>query len=228
MEPFPRRLLIAWLRLFFKHLYTTFAWTYDFVANVTSVGQWQNWQRAALIDLPEGELLEIGHGPGHMLLTLSQRDRRPIGLDASPQMARIASRRLRNHGQPLNLIQAIAQRLPFPGEYFMCVVSTFPSEYIFDPKTLAEVTRVLQPGGVLIVVGVVKIIGRSIPDRFAAWLYRVTGQAGELSENWAEPLERHGLSARLARIQQPRAEVLRVVATKPNNRMAFAPSSPPA
>jgi ubiquinone/menaquinone biosynthesis C-methylase UbiE len=217
MEPFPRRLLIAWLRLFFKHLYTTFAWAYDFVANVTSIGQWQNWQSAGLIDLPEGGLLEIGHGPGHLLLTLSQDDRRPIGLDASPQMVRIASRRLKHHGQSLNLIQAVAQRLPFPSEYFMCVVSTFPSEYIFDPKTLAEITRVLQPGGVLIVVGVVKITGTSIPDRWAAWLYRVTGQAGELGENWAEPLERHGLSARLECVKQPRAEILRVVAMKPSN-----------
>lgn len=32
------------------------------------------------------------------------------------------------------------------------MVSTFPSEYIYDPNTVAEIARVLRPGGRLIVI----------------------------------------------------------------------------
>src|SRR6202011_2978379 len=35
---------------------------------------------------------------------------------------------------------------------FDAVVSTFPSEYIYDPLTIAEVERVLRPGGRLVIV----------------------------------------------------------------------------
>ena len=35
---------------------------------------------------------------------------------------------------------------------FDTVISTFPSEYIYDPDTIAEVVRVLRPGGRFIVV----------------------------------------------------------------------------
>src|SRR5437667_8865497 len=50
------------------------------------------------------------------------------------------------------VLQGSAQRLPFTSASFDTVVSTFPSEYIYDPDTIAEVERVLRPGGRLIVV----------------------------------------------------------------------------
>jgi hypothetical protein len=36
------------LRFFFHHFYHGFAWTYDFVAAVVSIGRWQHWGFAAL------------------------------------------------------------------------------------------------------------------------------------------------------------------------------------
>jgi SAM-dependent methyltransferase len=50
------------------------------------------------------------------------------------------------------VLQGSAQRLPFNAASFDTVVSTFPSEYIYDPATIAEVERVLRPGGRLIVI----------------------------------------------------------------------------
>lgn len=214
MESVIRRFTRAFLRSFFKHLYTTFAWAYDFVAWFTSMGQWQTWQSAALKDLPPGDLVELGPGPGQLLLKLLRSERNVLGIDVSPQMARLATRRLKRFDLPLVVSIAKAQRLPLPSERFSSVISTFPSEYIFDPDTIAEVWRVLQPGGVLIIVGVSQITGKSIPDRFAAWLYRITGQSGEPGDEWISPFERQGFSTDLDRVRQPRAIVLRAVARK--------------
>ena len=205
------------MRFFFKHLYTTIAWAYDFVAWTSSMGQWRSWQSVAIQDLPQGDLIELGPGPGHLLLQLAEVGRNVIGVEVSPQMIRLAARRLRQNDFPVRLVRAHAQRLPLPGGMFGAVISSFPSEYIFDPLTLSEALRVLRPGGVWIIVGVARITGRSLPDRFAACLYRFTGQSGEPQTGWDDALRKVGFDAHLERVQLPRAEVLRVVATKPKD-----------
>src|SRR5205085_6405329 len=58
----------------------------------------------------------------------------------------------RNVGAGSRVLQGSAQYIPFPDAAFDTVVSTFPSEYIYDPDTIAEVERVLRPGGRLIVI----------------------------------------------------------------------------
>jgi ubiquinone/menaquinone biosynthesis C-methylase UbiE len=214
MESLTKRFLRASLRLFFKHLYTTFAWAYDLVAWTSSIGQWKTWQSVALETLPNDNILELGHGPGHLLLKIAQNNQAGYGVEASAQMGRIAAKRLQKHGYKSHVIQALVQRLPLMSEYFSGVLSTFPSEYIIDPETLSEVWRVLQPGGKFVIVSSARITGRNLPDRLAAWLYRITGQSGELQDGWAEPLERLGFSARLDYVKVQRATVLRVVACK--------------
>ena len=225
MERFAGKFLKKLLRLFFNQLYTRFAWAYDLVAWTTSIGQWKTWQSAAIEILPDGDLLEVGHGTGHLLLNLVRGKRKIIGVDPSIQMGRIAARRLTRNGYRPKVIRSVVQHLPFPGGHFSCVLSTFPSEYIFDPDTLSEVQRVLQPGGVFIVVCAVYIVGRSIPDRFAAWLYRITGQTGKPGDNWSQPLDRLGFHSQLHYVQQERAVVLRIVARKSHSQSGFAPSA---
>src|SRR5437764_5384152 len=58
----------------------------------------------------------------------------------------------RNVGAGNRVLQGSAQHLPFPDASFDTVVSTFPSEYIYDPDTISEVERVLRPGGRLMVI----------------------------------------------------------------------------
>jgi ubiquinone/menaquinone biosynthesis C-methylase UbiE len=225
MESPSQKLLRAVLRLFFEKLYTTFAWAYDLVAWMSSMGQWPNWQSAAIDDLPEGDILEIGHGTGHLLLRLMRLDRNVVGIDPSTQMTRIATKRLRRTGYNPLVIRSEAQRLPLPKECFPVIISTFPSAFIFDPDTLGEVYRVLQSEGVFVIVGSVRITGKGLHDRFAAWLYRITGQAGDIMEGWDQPFRKHGFSAQLEEVVQQRAIVFRVVAIKNAKRRLFAPSA---
>jgi ubiquinone/menaquinone biosynthesis C-methylase UbiE len=204
------------LATFFRHLYTDLAQFYDLVAWLSSMGQWRQWGEVALKDLSPGRVLELGHGPGHLLAKLSESDHPFVGLDPSSRMARIAGQRLIKAGSDLKLVRGRAQDLPFSKQVFQTLISTFPSEYILAEATLIEARRVLAPGGVLIIVGLIEITGKSLPDRFSRWLYRITGQSGMLENHWLSFLEGAGFRLELEPINLPRSRVTRIVAQKSN------------
>jgi len=187
----------AVLRLFFRLLYNEFAWTYDFVAWIVSSGRWKRWVISCLPYLEGPRVLELGHGPGHLLLALAENGNIPVGVDASPQMSRQAQRRFRKKLQPkstVHLIQAKSPFLPFTDQSFDQVVATFPTEYIFTSDTLREIKRLLKYGGSLIVLPVAWITGHRWLDRLAAGLFRVTGQAPEWDERMLIPFIQAGFS----------------------------------
>jgi ubiquinone/menaquinone biosynthesis C-methylase UbiE len=211
------RLILFLFRTIFYLLYHQFAWTYDFVAAAVSLGRWKDWVQSALPYL-DGRILEIGYGPGHLQLSLHEKGLSVFGLDESRQMARQASRRLYKKGFPSNLSRGYAQHLPFPKNVFDTVVTTFPSEYIFDPQTLMEIRRVLVTGGKLIVVPMAWITGKRIHERLAAWLFRVTGEApgrpGTISTAMRDRLVRAGFEVRSELIGMRSSQVLVVIATR--------------
>jgi ubiquinone/menaquinone biosynthesis C-methylase UbiE len=99
-----------------------------------------------------------------------------VGLDASPQMLAITRRKLAHAGQPGRLVRAVAQALPFSATSFDSVVAIFPTEYIFDGATLAEVQRVLRPGGRLVVALAASFSDDGLYQRLVDLLYRLTLQ----------------------------------------------------
>lgn len=212
-----RKLIAVFMRFFFKQLYTTISWSYDFVAWASSMGQWQAWQHAALIEFKPGLILEIGHGPGHVLLDFIEQGHKIVGVDASQQMTRIANRKLQAIGGGPVVVQGQGQFLPFKQASFSGVVATFPSEYIVDFETLASIHHVLKPAGKLVIIGLSKITGKGLHDRFAAWLYRITGLSDNPEhafQNWIRSIEDVGFSTRMEIVSQPRADVLRLIAFK--------------
>lgn len=210
------RLVRAVMRFFFRLLYNELAWTYDWVSVFVSMGQWRAWQRTALNFLRGRRVLEIAHGTGNLLLDLSALGFYPVGLDRSSAMGRLAARKLAAHGLALPLLRAQVQALPFGEASFPSLLSTFPAEFILEPDAIAEIYRVLQPGGVFVCVPAAQITGPKLPDRFADWLFRVTGQT---AGDWFEPLlDRYaqaGFIARLERVQLPRSTVTILLAEKP-------------
>jgi ubiquinone/menaquinone biosynthesis C-methylase UbiE len=149
------------------------------------------------------------------LLRLAKAGRTAIGVDVSPQMGRIAARRLARAGLARPLLRGRAQALPLRASSFDGIISTFPSAYIVDPATMAEAARILRPRGAFIIVPGAYVSGRSVPDRLAAWVNRVTGEAQELPEGWTHPFEAHGFEASLERVRLARSEVLCITARKP-------------
>jgi ubiquinone/menaquinone biosynthesis C-methylase UbiE len=209
------RLISSLLRFFFQLLYHQFAWTYDFVAAVVSLGRWKGWVRSALTYL-SGRVLEIGYGPGHLQLWLHERGLAAFGLDESRQMARQASRRLHGKGFYNSLACGYAQALPFPKNSFETVAATFPAEFIFEGQTLAEIRRVLVPGGRLVIVATAWITGKKVFERLAAWLFEVPGQAGAIEKvlpDMKGRIQASGFKVRHEVVKYSGSRVLVIVAT---------------
>jgi SAM-dependent methyltransferase len=142
--------LRKWL---FETLYKN-RYLYRFASTVPFAGQWRVWQRLVLPRIQGLDVLELGCGLGDLLADMLKAGYNCRAIEQSPEMlaAARATLRRRKVGQPIWVIQGIAQHLPFSDASFDTVVSTFPSEYIYDPDTIAEVERVLRPGGRLIVI----------------------------------------------------------------------------
>jgi ubiquinone/menaquinone biosynthesis C-methylase UbiE len=99
-----------------------------------------------------GDVLEVAVGTG---LNLDQypKEVRLTGIDLSEQMLDIARDRARELGRTVELRQGDANALPFDDASFDTVVCTFGLCAIPDiDAALDEMTRVLRPGGKLILV----------------------------------------------------------------------------
>jgi len=210
----PKHVLIVLLRLFFYLLYHQFAWTYDLVAFIVSTGAWQSWVKSVLPYLKGPRTLEIGFGPGHLLLKLQQESVAAFGLDESSQMAHIARRRILAINQHPNLIRGRAEYLPFATESLHQVVMTFPAEFLLKQTTFSEIKRVLLSGGSAIVLPIAWITGRKPWERAAAWLNQITGQAPEWDERLLQPLKNLGFDITWKMVDFASSRVLIVQLTK--------------
>jgi ubiquinone/menaquinone biosynthesis C-methylase UbiE len=205
------------LKFFFDFLYHRGSWTYDFVAASVSLGRWKDWVASVLTYISGERVLELGHGPGHLIIALNNIGISAYGLDESVEMGRLASTNLHKRGLPQRLVTGLAQQLPFPGEIFQQVISTFPTQYIISPETLAEVYRLLEPGGSLIVLPVAWITGKAWYDRFAAGLFRITGQAPEWDARFLEPFIEAGFQVQIQYRFANSSKILILLALKPQN-----------
>ena len=162
------------------------------MAASVSLGHWKDWVYSVVPHLSGPKVLELGHGPGHLLQRLSENEILAFGIDESPTMGIIASNRLqRKKGNSL-LIRGYAQYEPFPTNTFHQIVATFPSEFITDPKTLDEAFRVLLPGGKLIILPFIRINGKGFIERAVSWLFRLTDQSPKWSDRFLIPFTKAG------------------------------------
>lgn len=140
-------------RWLFETLYRN-KYLYRFASTVPFAGQWRTWQRQIFPRLQGHDILELGCGLGDLLADMLTVGYTCHAVEHSPQMSAAARETLqkRGVGSPHLVIQGSAQKLPFAPASFDTVVSTFPSEYIYDLRTIEEVVRVLRPGGRLIVI----------------------------------------------------------------------------
>lgn len=116
-------------------------------------------QRAAVLRLlglePGQAVLDIGSGPGLLARELADAvgpTGRVCGLDLSEPMLEMGRRRCADRPQ-VSFEQGDAATLPFEAGAFDVVVTTQVYEYVADiPGALAEVARVLRPGGLVAIL----------------------------------------------------------------------------
>jgi SAM-dependent methyltransferase len=99
-------------------------------------------------------VLEIGCGAGHLTVELARRGLTVRAVDASPEMVRSTTELLSEHGLDRGVTVQVADvhALPFAGASFELVVAVGVIPWLHSPgDAVAEMARVLRPGGRLVV-----------------------------------------------------------------------------
>lgn len=103
--------------------------------------------RRELVRGVEGTVLEIGAGTG-LNLSLYEPGVRVVAVEPEPNMARTAAGRARRATASAVVLRGVAEALPFRGDAFDAVVACYVLCSVEDPpEALAELRRVLRPGG---------------------------------------------------------------------------------
>lgn len=133
--------------------------------------EYQRQLRSRVAGEATGRVLEIGAGTGFNFPYYPE-DAHVVATEPNPEMLRLAEPRAREHG--IDLQAAPAERLPFEDGSFDTVVATGVFCSVDDPgRALAEVYRVLRPGGELRFNEHVRArsAGRRLMQRSLDWLH---------------------------------------------------------
>ena len=142
-----------------KRVFDSVAERYDVMNDLMSLGLHRAWKAFAIsIARPRaGErMLDIATGSGDLALALC-RQVMPGGevwiTDINRRMLERGRDRLLDRGLAVPAVQCDAERLPFPAAYFDCVTVGFGLRNMTrKDAALAEMARVLKPGGRLVVL----------------------------------------------------------------------------
>jgi ubiquinone/menaquinone biosynthesis C-methylase UbiE len=126
--------------------------------------------RQALLAKASGRVLEIGGGTGANLRFYGPSVESLTITEPSEPMAQRLERRLAQHELPAEVVRAPAEEMPFASDSFDTAVSTLVLCTVGDQqRALAELSRVLRPGGSLLFIEHV----RSESPRLARWQERL-------------------------------------------------------
>jgi ubiquinone/menaquinone biosynthesis C-methylase UbiE len=163
----------------------------------------------------QGEVLEVAIGTGRNL-TFYPAGVRLTGIDLSPAMLERARERAGELGMEVDLREGDAQDLPFPGGSFDTVVCTLSLCNVPDDRrAVAEMKRVLRPGGRLLLLDHIRAasgLGRAVQKALEFVWVRLEGE--HLLRRPLEHAKAEGLRIE-ERERYKRGIVERVLARKP-------------
>jgi len=130
---------------------------------------WLGALRDELVGQADGETLEIGAGTG-LNLPRYRTPTRLVVTEPEPSMLRHLQPRAEQARVPVTVEEARAEALPFPDAAFDTVVSTLVlCSVASPPRVLAEIRRVLRPGGHYLFLE----HGGAHDPRLARWQHRL-------------------------------------------------------
>ncbi len=134
---------------------------YDFIVQFMAFGQARRLRRKSIdaAQIKPGErILDVGCGTGDLTLLAKERagsTGQVYGIDAATEMIDVARGKAARAKAEVDFRVSVIEQLPFPAESFDVVLSSLMMHHLPDdlkPKALAEVRRVIKPGGRLLLV----------------------------------------------------------------------------
>jgi len=147
-----------------RGVFDSVASKYDVMNDLMSVGLHRVWKAytVTVANLREGDrVLDIAGGTGDLALAFSKKVGKTgqvVHTDINEAMLRVGRDRLLDAGVVLPTLVCDAEKLPFPDQYFDVVSVAFGLRNMTHKDVaLAEMCRVLKPGGKLLVLEFSKV-----------------------------------------------------------------------
>lgn len=161
-----------------RRLFTTIAPRYDLITRFLSYGQDARWKRrvAEIVreEAPAGRALDLACGTGDIALSLADL-RDVVGLDLTTAMLRLA----RGRSPAASWVAGDMTRLPFADASFAVVTTGYGLRNVPALETaVAEIARVLRPGGLFISLDFNKPESRVMRAIYLGYLTVVGSAAG--------------------------------------------------
>jgi demethylmenaquinone methyltransferase / 2-methoxy-6-polyprenyl-1,4-benzoquinol methylase len=161
-----------------RNMFDRIAPVYDVMNRVTTAGLDQRWRRATVraVVRPGDRVLDAACGTGDIAVIAARSGATVTGLDFSPRMLE----RARRKGPQLEWVEGDLLALPFPDATFDVATVGFGVRNVADmARAIAELRRVLRPGGRLAILELTRPRG---PLRwfYALWFDRTMPLLGKL------------------------------------------------
>ncbi len=162
---------------------------YDVMNDLMSFGIHRIWKRFTIdcSGVRRGQrVLDLAGGTGDLAAKFSRmvgEQGQVVLADINDSMLKMGREKLRDHGIVGNIsyVQANAEALPFPDNYFDCITISFGLRNVTDKdKALRSMFRVLKPGGRLLVLEFSKPLLEPLSQAYDAYSFHVLPKIGEL------------------------------------------------
>ena len=172
-------------------LFARIAGRYDLMNSLMTGGMHHRWKRhtagLAAAGLT-GPALDIATGTGDLAFALARQPGidQAVGVDLLPPMIARGQDKLRRRGKqsaaPVAFLVGDALRLPFPDHSFACATAGFSLRNMPDlPQALAEMARVVRPGGRVATLELTPLDGGSLKSRlFRPYFHGIVPLIGQL------------------------------------------------
>lgn len=159
---------------------------YDFFVNIMTVGHARMLRRTtvdeALIQ-PTDSILDVGCGTGEVALLAKTRAKEGnvYGIDPAPEMISVARSKAARRKLDVDFRVGVIEALPFPDASMDVVTSSLMMHHLPEElkiRGLAEIYRVLKPGGRLLIADFMRPTGSFINHLFIAFTQHQGMQSG--------------------------------------------------
>ena len=176
-------------------VFTSVATKYDIMNDLMSGGIHRLWKRFT-IDCagarPGQRILDLGGGTGDLTAKFSRivgDEGHVVLADINNSMLNVGRDKLRDHGIVGNVhyVQANAEELPFPDNYFDCITISFCLRNVTDKdKAIRSMFRVLKPGGRLLILEFSKPIIEPLSKIYDSYSFHILPRMGQMIAGDAE------------------------------------------